>query len=63
MTLSIPEIPSELKTQCLRFLVRWQLPTQRSATPFCRGLWIEVCKPVIGSERMAPGTSRPYFWS
>lgn len=26
------------------------------------GLWIEVCTPVIRSERMAAGTSRPYFW-
>ena len=32
-------------------------------TPFCQGLWIEVCTAVISRERRAAGTSRPYFWS
>src|SRR5437588_1017162 len=34
-----------------------------NVTPFCQGLWIEVCTPVICSEGRAAGTSRPYFWS
>jgi len=42
---------------------RRQLPTQRSATPFCQGLPIEVCTGVIFSERIALGTSNPYFAS
>src|ERR1700756_1215333 len=37
------------------------LPTQRSATPFCQGLWMEVCTAVICRERRAEGTSRPFF--
>src|SRR5712692_7835190 len=38
---------------------RRQLPTQRSATPFCQGLLIEVRTGVIFSERIALGTSNP----
>src|ERR1019366_6871563 len=38
---------------------------QRSATPFCQGLRIEVRTGVIFSERIDAGTSNPYFasWS
>ena len=35
--------------------------TQRSATPFCQGLRIEVCTAVICTERMPACTSKPYF--
>ncbi len=40
-----------------------QLPTQRSATPFCQGLWIDVCTQAIAMDRIAAGTSSPYFAS
>src|ERR1035441_10866505 len=42
---------------------RRQLPTQRSATPFCQGLRIEVRTGVMFSERIDAGTSKPYFAS
>src|ERR1039457_5585653 len=38
---------------------RRQLPTQRSATPFCQGLWMEVRKQVMLMDRIAAGTSKP----
>jgi len=40
-----------------------QLPTQRSATPFCQGLSNEVRTAFIFRDRMAAGTSVPYFAS
>jgi hypothetical protein len=38
-----------------------QLPTHRSAMPFCQGLRTEIRKGVIFIERIAAGTSNPYF--
>src|ERR1019366_8900204 len=42
---------------------RRQLPTQRSATPFCQGLRIEVRTGVIFRERIDAAPSKPYFAS
>src|SRR5579864_5375982 len=42
---------------------RRQLPTQRSAIPFCQGLSNEVRTAFIFRDRMAAGTSVPYFAS
>ena len=37
--------------------------TQRSAIPFCQGLWKEVRIGLIFRERTADGTSHPYLAS
>src|SRR5258705_3604311 len=42
---------------------RRQLPTQRSATPFCQGLSNEVRRGFTLRDRTAAGTSSPYLAS
>src|SRR5882724_12821110 len=42
---------------------RRQLPTQRSATPFCQGLSNEVRRGFTLRDRIAAGTSSPYLAS
>jgi hypothetical protein len=44
------------------YVVR-QLPTQRSATPFCQGLPTEVCTGLIFIDSMLADTANPYFES
>src|SRR5258705_12701590 len=40
-----------------------QVPTQRSAIPFCQGLWKEVWTAAMFIDCMASRTSSPYFAS